>query len=67
MVTTLDQKLFSNRNSKMRKEEELGKHKREHEKSKKFDDEVKRVLTESQPEECPAQEDCCVDDLKLLV
>jgi hypothetical protein len=54
-------------NSKMRKQEELGKHKRAHEKSKQFDDEVKRVLTESRPEEWTAHKVCRVDDLKLLV
>jgi hypothetical protein len=47
---------ISKRNSKLRKDEELGKRKRVHEKTKKFDDDVKRVLNESSPEEWASQE-----------
>jgi hypothetical protein len=42
---------ISNRNNKNRKEAELGKGKRAQEKNNKFDEEVKRVRTESPPEE----------------
>jgi hypothetical protein len=42
---------ISNKKNKNRKEDELEKRNRAHEKSKKIDDEVKRVCTKSPPEE----------------
>jgi hypothetical protein len=58
---------ISSKNNKERKEAEVRKRKREKEKKKKFDDDVKRVLTESRPEEWTTQEDCRVGDLKVVV
>jgi hypothetical protein len=51
----------------MRKDEELVKCKRAHEKSTKFNYEVKRVITKSRPEEWTTQEECQVYDLKVMV
>jgi hypothetical protein len=45
-----DDVAISNRNNKNRNEAEIGKRKRAHEKSKKFYDHFKRVLTESSPD-----------------
>jgi hypothetical protein len=58
---------ISNRDNKNRKEAELGKRKRAHEKSKKFDKEVNRVRTESPPEERKTPEDLPVEALKVVV
>jgi hypothetical protein len=58
---------ISNKNNKGRKEAEARKRKRANEKTKKFDDNVKRVLTESRSEEWTTQEDCRVDDLNVMV
>jgi hypothetical protein len=58
---------ISNRNNKNIKEAELRKIKRAHKKSKKFDDDVKRVLTESSPYKWKTQEVCQLDNLKAMV
>jgi hypothetical protein len=49
---------ISNKNNKERKDAAVRKWKRANEKTKKFDDYAKRVLTESSPEEWASQEDC---------
>jgi hypothetical protein len=58
---------ISNRNNKNRKEAELGKRKRAHKKSNKFEEEVKRVRTESPPEEWKTPEDCSLEKSKVVV
>jgi hypothetical protein len=59
--------VISNRNNKNRKEDDLGKRKRAHKKSKKFEDDVKQVLAESSPNEWKTQEDYRVDNIKVMV
>jgi hypothetical protein len=68
MAVILGQKLLKSQTGKKnRKEAELEKRKRAHEKSNKFYKEVKRVRTELPPEEWKTPEDCRVENLKVIV
>jgi hypothetical protein len=58
---------ISNNNNKERKEDEVQTRKRANEKIKKFDDDVKRVLTEPPPEKWTSQGYFLVDDLNATV